>query len=255
MPGEHILLHRQERAIWWIHRKVAIPSQYQYFRAMSPSTAVFDQASDERHREIFSWPSLEGDGGVPSAHHSQSAQLPTTWIEEHGDQQFLQQFTVPTADSSAAEPQPLLEPIIWQADAHSIASDSTTSKAHAATCTHSIGTAPPIKCWQHGCNGRTFKSFRNYRRHCKEKDGLTSKSSCPVCGQEFSRPTAMRLHYENLRCKVVKYDANGVLFREPLFSREPLCTYETQRATTECAAAPPEIVRCYNGHWNISAAS
>nr|POF01339.1 hypothetical protein CFP56_21287 [Quercus suber] len=44
-------------------------------------------------------------------------------------------------------------------------------------------TRPPatsghVSCWQHGCDGRTFTSLRNYRRHINEKERLTSKACC-----------------------------------------------------------------------------
>ncbi|KAI0194209.1 hypothetical protein F4808DRAFT_474834 [Astrocystis sublimbata] len=75
--------------------------------------------------------------------------------------------------------------------------------------------AMPIKCWLHNCGGRTFSCLSNYRRHCKEKEGMQGKVACPRCPQTFSRKTALKLHMEKGRCKVVKFDANGVPYRQP----------------------------------------
>ncbi|KAI3326785.1 hypothetical protein HD806DRAFT_488200 [Xylariaceae sp. AK1471] len=78
----------------------------------------------------------------------------------------------------------------------------------------------PIQCWLHGCAGRTFSCLSNYRRHCKEKDGILEKVSCPRCAQTFSRKAAQKLHLEKDRCKVIKFDANGVPFRQPRWVAE-----------------------------------
>ena len=58
----------------------------------------------------------------------------------------------------------------------------------------------PIRCYDHGCNGRTFSSKGNYQRHWKEKNGIAPKFLCPACGQIFSRPSARNKHYKEKRC-------------------------------------------------------
>ena len=66
-----------------------------------------------------------------------------------------------------------------------------------------------VRCWQHGCNGRTFSSLSNYRRHCREKR-LNRLPTCSRCGRGFSRTGARNSHYQQRRCKVVVLDGSGV---------------------------------------------
>jgi len=73
-----------------------------------------------------------------------------------------------------------------------------------------------IRCWQHGCDGRTFSSLSNYRRHCKEKNQHQSKAVCYRCGRSFSRTAGRDLHYSERRCLVTLLDANGIPFRTKL---------------------------------------
>jgi hypothetical protein len=70
-----------------------------------------------------------------------------------------------------------------------------------------------IRCWQHGCEGRSFSNISNYRRHCKEKSELQTKAVCHRCGRTFSRTTSRDLHYRRQRCLLTLLDANGVPFR------------------------------------------
>ena len=67
-----------------------------------------------------------------------------------------------------------------------------------------------LQCWQHGCRGRSFTSFSNYRRHLKEKEGKTKKAICSRCGQQFARASGRNVHYAGRKCKVIQFDANGV---------------------------------------------
>ena len=90
--------------------------------------------------------------------------------------------------------------------------DESTGVAN--NCDHSYVQDPNInkgqvQCWQHGCNGRTFSSLSNYRRHCREK-GLNRQPTCPECGRGFSRRGARDSHYQKRRCKMVALDGSGV---------------------------------------------
>ena len=58
----------------------------------------------------------------------------------------------------------------------------------------------PIRCYNHGCNGRTFSSKGNYQRHLKEQNGAAPKFLCPTCGRMFSRSSARNKHYKEQRC-------------------------------------------------------
>jgi hypothetical protein len=79
--------------------------------------------------------------------------------------------------------------------------------------------ATHIECWLHGCKGRIFSSISNYRRHCKERNGIREKPVCPTCGRVFTRKLARDQHFEQLRCRVTLADGNGVPFKQPLFQK------------------------------------
>lgn len=83
---------------------------------------------------------------------------------------------------------------------------------------------PPCKasvyyCWSHGCDGRSFSSLANYRRHIREKSGIHSKVACPQCGQQFVRISARDQHLAKRRCKRIEVDDNGVTRRTPMFRK------------------------------------
>lgn len=85
---------------------------------------------------------------------------------------------------------------------------------------------PPHKaqvyyCWSHGCNGRSFSSLTNYRRHIREKSGMYSRAICPQCGQQFVRVNARDQHVAKQRCKKIEVDENGVIRRVPMFRKTP----------------------------------
>jgi hypothetical protein len=89
------------------------------------------------------------------------------------------------------------------------AETSTACLASSEPITHTRST-PRLQCWQHGCRGRTFTSFSNYRRHVKEKEGKKKKAVCSRCGQQFARTSGRNIHYAQRRCKITLLDANGV---------------------------------------------
>ncbi|KAF2722287.1 hypothetical protein K431DRAFT_266617 [Polychaeton citri CBS 116435] len=71
------------------------------------------------------------------------------------------------------------------------------------------------RCYQHGCDGRSFTSLSNYRRHCREKASAKPKPTCERCGQRFTRMTARDIHFSQMRCKRSCLDENGVAFFSP----------------------------------------
>lgn len=87
-----------------------------------------------------------------------------------------------------------------------------------------------IRCWQHGCGGRSFSNVSNYRRHCKEKSEHRTKASCPWCGQRFSRTAARDLHTSQERCQITLLDANGIPFRQKLTQALPAELVETDNS-------------------------
>ncbi|KAF2751620.1 hypothetical protein M011DRAFT_491215 [Sporormia fimetaria CBS 119925] len=64
-----------------------------------------------------------------------------------------------------------------------------------------LNSRPKPQCWEHGCNGKTFSTFSNLLRHQREKSGTAAKSTCPNCGAEFTRTTAMKGHRDAGKCK------------------------------------------------------
>jgi hypothetical protein len=64
-------------------------------------------------------------------------------------------------------------------------------------------TSDPLKlrCWDHNCNGRTFSSLGNYRRHLREKSGNAKTFRCEDCGRLFTRSTALNAHRQ--RCPAI----------------------------------------------------
>jgi len=69
-----------------------------------------------------------------------------------------------------------------------------------------------LRCFSHGCDGRSFSSYSNYRRHMKEKATSRLPFICPQCKRKFSRSTARNIHFEKGRCKEIAFDENGVPF-------------------------------------------
>jgi hypothetical protein len=69
-----------------------------------------------------------------------------------------------------------------------------------------------IRCWLHGCNGRSFTHRSNYRRHCREKSKQQVGFSCLLCGKHFTRKASWKIHFDQQRCSFIDYDANGIPF-------------------------------------------
>lgn len=81
-----------------------------------------------------------------------------------------------------------------------------------------------VPCWLHGCNGRTFSSLSNYRRHCREKSRSSAQNTCLWCGTQFTRKSAWQIHILERRCKITYFDANGVPFDQSLGRKAPLAS-------------------------------
>jgi hypothetical protein len=67
----------------------------------------------------------------------------------------------------------------------------------------SIPKADRPRCYEHGCEGRAFSCIENYRRHLKEKSGL-STVVCLFCNRQFTRKSNMEKHIVEGKCNVVK---------------------------------------------------
>ena len=63
------------------------------------------------------------------------------------------------------------------------------------------GDGTTLRCWDHGCNGRTFSTSGNLRRHLKEQRDRSKNWVCYYCGRGFSRSTACRSHIKRATCQ------------------------------------------------------
>ncbi|THV93095.1 hypothetical protein D6D26_08301 [Aureobasidium pullulans] len=57
-----------------------------------------------------------------------------------------------------------------------------------------------IRCYDHGCNGRTFSSISNLRRHQRERAGQSAVCFCPRCGAPFYRRWTRDHHVMRMSC-------------------------------------------------------
>lgn len=58
-------------------------------------------------------------------------------------------------------------------------------------------------CYEHGCNGRRFSSFENYRRHVREKDPERTVT-CLLCDAKFTRKSNLMQHISQSRCRALR---------------------------------------------------
>ena len=58
-------------------------------------------------------------------------------------------------------------------------------------------------CYDHGCNGRRFSSFENYRRHVREKDPERTVT-CLLCDAKFTRKSNLMQHISQSRCRALR---------------------------------------------------
>jgi hypothetical protein len=60
-----------------------------------------------------------------------------------------------------------------------------------------------LRCYEHGCEGRTFTRIENYKRHLREMNGIGTVS-CPFCYKSFTRKSNMDKHILEGKCGVIK---------------------------------------------------
>ena len=59
------------------------------------------------------------------------------------------------------------------------------------------------RCFEHGCEGRTFSCAENLRRHLREKSA-TKSVSCPFCSTNFTRRSNRDKHVARGACKILR---------------------------------------------------
>lgn len=64
------------------------------------------------------------------------------------------------------------------------------------------------RCFEHGCGGRAFANFENYRRHVREKQGQ-DLALCIFCGSSFIRRSNRDAHLTLGRCSALKQINDG----------------------------------------------
>jgi hypothetical protein len=107
----------------------------------------------------------------------------------------------------------------------SIRSDSEEQSHQVATSAQDMATRPTlIRCWLHGCKGRSFTHLSNYRRHCRENLRQEARFSCLICGKRFTRKAAWKIHTDQQQCRFIDYDANGVPFERKRLSSTAMDT-------------------------------
>lgn len=60
-----------------------------------------------------------------------------------------------------------------------------------------------FRCREHGCDGRTFSSVENYKRHIREKR-RDRRYTCEYCYLSFTRQSNLNQHHSLLRCKFLQ---------------------------------------------------
>lgn len=60
-----------------------------------------------------------------------------------------------------------------------------------------------LRCYEHGCDGRTFSRIENYNRHLREKNGANTVC-CTFCNKSFTRKSNMDKHISKGTCGVIR---------------------------------------------------
>jgi hypothetical protein len=111
-------------------------------------------------------------------------------------------FTTPPTDARLVPiPQPMVQ------DTYSLEGSSCPTSSPSPP-----ESANSIRCYAHGCGGRTFSSIGNYRRHLREKAQRAKTFPCTVCGKVFTRSTARNLHQKSTKClnRVLGFDVENL---------------------------------------------
>lgn len=103
------------------------------------------------------------------------------------------------AASSSTQPSPMEQGMITPTP-----TDTPTQKQMRSSQSQSQS---QYRCWKHGCEGRTFSSSANFRRHLREQGGRGRKWMCMHCMKKFSPSSACRHHIDEGVCFKVDSDS------------------------------------------------
>ncbi|KFY40247.1 hypothetical protein V494_03597 [Pseudogymnoascus sp. VKM F-4513 (FW-928)] len=73
----------------------------------------------------------------------------------------------------------------------------SSDKAHAI---ETLSRPKPV-CWDHGCNGREFKTYDHLLQHQKQMAGEAASPTCPRCFAAFASAEAQNRHMEQGMCE------------------------------------------------------
>jgi uncharacterized C2H2 Zn-finger protein len=171
--------------------QTAIDRGYQdnepFFSSWAPEVAVYPQTEAQSRR-----PSHHSDPGFPTHMRNVATHRPLTNLQHNtafttqtADAHGIERANAPLADLSAStDPSPSADP------SFSATSSPVSEYVNRAT----------IRCYDHGCDGRTFSSISNYRRHQRERAGQSPMCFCPRCGAVFYRRWTRDHHVERGSC-------------------------------------------------------
>lgn len=97
------------------------------------------------------------------------------------------------------------DPGLVQAFIDSIGTMEETNETYASLTTQNLSMQLPPEpiCYEHGCNGRRFSSFENYRRHMREKQP-DKAVTCIFCNTTFTRRSNLMQHLSRMRCRALR---------------------------------------------------
>jgi hypothetical protein len=161
-----------------------------FFSSWAPEAAVSSHTGIQNRR-----PSYHSDPGLPTylqdnaIHQSHTDLRPNAGFgivtTSNADIHGIDRANAPLADPSLS-----IDP-------------STHAEPSSSASTSPVGAhvnRPAIRCYDHGCDGRTFSSISNYRRHQRERAGRSAVCFCPRCGAAFYRRWTRDHHVERGSC-------------------------------------------------------
>ncbi|KAF2723502.1 hypothetical protein K431DRAFT_344724 [Polychaeton citri CBS 116435] len=103
---------------------------------------------------------------------------------------------------SIAAVRPCQSQIEHHSPEHLSSGESAERRMPQATTSVTLPIDERPRCYEHGCGGRAFSCMENYRRHVRERSGL-SNAQCPYCNSSFSRKSNLNMHLSCGRCRVL----------------------------------------------------
>jgi len=161
-----------------------------FYSSWAPEVTNFSQTGVQSRR-----PSYYSDPGLPTnfsdnaTHQALTGHRPNTrpsvFTTSSADGHGVDRTNAPPADPSHST------------DAFTYAGPSCSTSTSPVD---ELADRPVIRCYDHGCDGRTFSSISNFRRHQRERAGQGPVCFCPRCGASFYRRWTRDHHVERGSC-------------------------------------------------------